>query len=180
MPFLDKAFLDIAMTIDAKEKSFSKGAAQTKDADGRPHMEKYILRKAFDCAPDGKPYLPDEILWRQKEQFSDGVGYSWIDGMKDQAAGVVSDEALAKAGERWSEGRPDTKEAYWIREIFDQYFPSEAAAKTAVRCVFFLCLPLLNAECMFSWIPRGDWGCAPDPSGRSVSIHNSAYDGKVE
>ncbi|KZV69040.1 asparagine synthase [Peniophora sp. CONT] len=163
VPFLDKAFLDIAMTIDAKEKSFSKGAAQTKDADGRPHMEKYILRKAFDCAPDGKPYLPDEILWRQKEQFSDGVGYSWIDGMKDQAARVVSDEALAKAGERWTTGAPDTKEAYWIREIFDQYFPSEAAAKTAVR-----------------WIPRGDWGCAPDPSGRSVSIHNSAYDGKAK
>ncbi|VDC02774.1 unnamed protein product [Peniophora sp. CBMAI 1063] len=163
VPFLDKAFLDVAMTIDAKEKMFSKGVAQTKDADGRPHMEKYILRKAFDCAPDGKPYLPDEILWRQKEQFSDGVGYSWIDGMKDQAARVVSDEALAKAAERWPESTPDTKEAYWIREIFDQYFPSEAAAKTAVR-----------------WIPRGDWGCAPDPSGRSVSIHNSAYDGKAE
>lgn len=121
-------------------------------------MEKYILRKAFDCSPDGKPYLPRSILWRQKEQFSDGVGYSWIDGMKEHAAAVVSDDAFAKRAERWPEETPDTKEAFYIREIFDSLYPSETAAKTAVR-----------------WIPRGDWGCAADPSGRSVTIHNAAY-----
>ena len=100
--------------------------------------------------------------------------------MKDQAARAVSDEALVKAAERWPESTPDTKEAYWIREIFDQYFPSEAAAKTAVRYVRYASSCLLCTEGLFSWIPRGDWGCAPDPSGRSVSIHNSAYDGKPE
>ncbi|OSX65056.1 hypothetical protein POSPLADRAFT_1136324 [Postia placenta MAD-698-R-SB12] len=159
VPFLDKKFLDVAMNVDPKEKMFNKGAAQQVDEDGSPKMEKYILRKAFDCSPDGKPYLPKSILWRQKEQFSDGVGYSWIDGMKDHAAAVVSDEAFAKRTERWPVSTPDTKEAYWIREIFDGLFPLEAAAETAVR-----------------WVPRGDWGCSSDPSGRSVSIHNAAYD----
>lgn len=160
VPFLDKAFLDISMDIDAEKKQFSKGSMQTKDSEGRPHMEKYILRKAFDMIPEGdeKAYLPESILWRQKEQFSDGVGYNWIDGMKDEAARVVSDEQLAKAAERFPESTPDTKEAYWIREIFEKHFPSKAAAGTAVR-----------------WVPRGDWGCAADPSGRAQTVHNSAY-----
>ncbi|KAH9951912.1 glutamine-hydrolyzing asparagine synthase [Amylocystis lapponica] len=159
VPFLDKAFLEVAMNIDPTAKMFSKGSAQEVDEDGCPKMEKYILRKAFDCAPGGKPYLPRSILWRQKEQFSDGVGYSWIDGIKDHAASVVSDEAFKGSAERWPEQTPDTKEAYFIREIFDGLFPLEAAAKTAVR-----------------WIPRGDWGCASDPSGRSVTIHTAAYE----
>ncbi|TFY70395.1 hypothetical protein EVG20_g2610 [Dentipellis fragilis] len=159
VPFLDKAFLDVAMNIDPKEKMFSKGAAQETDADGCPKMEKYILRKAFDVAEGEKPYLPRSILWRQKEQFSDGVGYSWIDGMKDHAETTVSDEQFAKRHERWPTDTPDTKEAYYIRDIFDGLFKSEAAAETVVR-----------------WIPRADWGCAADPSGRSVSIHNAAYD----
>lgn len=159
VPFLDKAFLEVAMTVDAKEKMFSKGKDQEIDEDGRPKMEKYILRKAFDCSPNGKPYLPHSILWRQKEQFSDGVGYSWIDGIKDTASSLVSDAAFAKRAERWPLDTPDTKEAYYIREIFDGLFPLEAAAKTAVR-----------------WIPRGDWGCAADPSGRAVGIHIAAYE----
>lgn len=160
VPFLDKAFLEVSMNIDPTEKMFSKGASQEVDEDGLPKMEKYILRKAFDCSPGGKPYLPKSILWRQKEQFSDGVGYSWIDGMKNHANEVVSDDAFAKRQERWSFDVPDTKEAYLIRDIFDGLFPSETAARTAVR-----------------WIPRGDWGCAADPSGRSVKIHNAAYEG---
>ncbi|KAJ6630741.1 asparagine synthase [Mycena sp. CBHHK59/15] len=147
VPFLDKAFLEVAMNIDPREKMFSKGAEQEFDEDGRPKMEKYILRKAFDISLDGKPYLPASILWRQKEQFSDGVGYSWIDGIKDHAESIVSDDAFAKG------------EAYFMRQIFDEFFPSETAASTAVR-----------------WIPRGDWGCASDPSGRSVSIHKAAYE----
>ncbi|KAJ8520425.1 hypothetical protein ONZ45_g2747 [Pleurotus djamor] len=159
VPFLDKAFLEVAMNVDPAQKMFSKGADQEFDEDGCPRMEKYILRKAFDCSPGGKPYLPRSILWRQKEQFSDGVGYSWIDGMKDYAASVVSDEALAGASQRWPDGTPETKEAYYLREVFDNLFPLKAAAETAVR-----------------WIPRGDWGCAADPSGRSVKIHNSAYE----
>ncbi|KAF8636746.1 hypothetical protein AX17_003549 [Amanita inopinata Kibby_2008] len=159
VPFLDKTFLDVAMNIDPEHKTFSTGQMQQVDEDGRPKMEKYILRKAFDEAPDGKPYLPNAILWRQKEQFSDGVGYSWIDGIKDHAASIVSDGAFAKRSERWPESTPNTKEAYYLREIFDGSFPSKAAADTAVR-----------------WIPRGDWGCSSDPSGRSVSIHQAAYE----
>jgi len=79
--------------------------------------------------------------------------------MKDHAASVVTDEAFAKRKEMFSVDTPETKEGYFIREIFDGLFPSETAARTAVR-----------------WVPRGDWGCAADPSGRSVSIHQAAYD----
>ncbi|KAF8509274.1 glutamine-hydrolyzing asparagine synthase [Gautieria morchelliformis] len=158
VPFLDRAFLEVAMSLDPQAKMFSKGADQRTDEDGRPIMEKYILRKAFDVSPEGKPYLPRSILWRQKEQFSDGVGYSWIDGVKDHAASVVSDEAFARRKGTFPDDTPDTKEAYFIREIFQGLYPSETAASTAVR-----------------WIPRGDWGCASDPSGRSVSIHQAAY-----
>ncbi|BEI86058.1 hypothetical protein CcaverHIS002_0603450 [Cutaneotrichosporon cavernicola] len=162
VPFLDKEFLEVSMNIDAKDKMFTKGGTQQIDEDGRPRMEKYILRKAFDCAPDGKPYLPDSILWRQKEQFSDGVGYSWIDGMKAHSEQVVTDQQLADAKNRWPVGTPETKEAYWIREIFEHHFPSDAAAGTAVR-----------------WVPKQEWGVSSDPSGRAVAIHTAAYDGKA-
>lgn len=161
VPFLDKKFLEVAMDIDPSTKMFTKGGVDQVDEDGRPRMEKYILRKAFDCSPDGKAYLPDSILWRQKEQFSDGVGYSWIDGIKDHAEQVVSDEKFAARADRWSLDTPDTKEAYMIREIFERHFPSESAAKTAVR-----------------WIPKQSWGVGSDPSGRAVSIHSAAYKAK--
>jgi asparagine synthase (glutamine-hydrolysing) len=117
--------------------------------------------------------------------------------IKDHAAASVSDEAFDKREERWTEDTPDTKEAYFIREIFEGkfrplcaclmglrmnptgFYPSRAAAKTAVRYeklsrppTFQLC----SHPC--SWIPRGDWGCAADPSGRAVKIHNAAYDGE--
>lgn len=166
VPFLDKEFLQTSLDIKPEQKVFSKGSLQEKDKDGRPIMEKYVLRKAFDVSPDGeRPYLPDEILWRQKEQFSDGVGYSWIDGLKAYAERSVSDEQMSKAAERYALDTPETKEAYLIRQLFEGHFPSEAAAKTAVR-----------------WIPRADWGCASDPSGRAVAIHESAYgeDGELK
>jgi asparagine synthase (glutamine-hydrolysing) len=122
-------------------------------------LSQYIIRKAFDVGPDGeRPYLPDEILWRQKEQFSDGVGYSWIDGLKNYAEEAVSDEKLAGAAQRYTIDTPETKEAYLIREIFESHFPTDSAASTAVR-----------------WIPKKEWGCASDPSGRAVAIHDSAY-----
>ncbi|WWC88057.1 asparagine synthase (glutamine-hydrolyzing) [Kwoniella dendrophila CBS 6074] len=162
VPFLDKQFLEVAMNVDAKYKMFSKGTQQEVDEDGRPKMEKYIIRKAFDCSPDGKAYLPDSILWRQKEQFSDGVGYSWIDGIKDHASSKVSDEQFNSRSERFPESTPDTKEAYWIREIFESHFPTKAAASTAVR-----------------WIPKQEWGVSSDPSGRAVSIHTAAYENKA-
>jgi len=146
VPFLDKTFLDVAMTIDPEEKVFREG-----------RMEKYILRKAFDV--DGRPYLPDSVLWRQKEQFSDGVGYGWIDSLKDAAEQHVTDEQFANAASRWPKDTPTTKEAYWYREQFESWFPQEACVDSVDR-----------------WIPRKDWGCPEDPSGRAQAVHNAGYE----
>lgn len=101
VPFLDKEFLEVAMNIDPKEKMI------TKD-----RIEKYILRKAFDTSdePETKPYLPDNILWRQKEQFSDGVGYGWIDALKDNAELHVTDEMMKNPKPEWGDDIPDSKE----------------------------------------------------------------------
>lgn len=102
VPFLDKQFLDVSMEIDPKEKMI------TKD-----RIEKYILRKAFDTSddPTAEPYLPENILWRQKEQFSDGVGYGWIDALKDHAEIHVTDEMMKNPKPEWGSDIPDTKEA---------------------------------------------------------------------
>lgn len=102
VPFLDKQFLEVAMGVDPKEKMISK-----------ERIEKYILRKAFDTSdePDVKPYLPEKILWRQKEQFSDGVGYSWIDALKDHAELHVTDEMMKNPKPEWGDDIPETKEA---------------------------------------------------------------------
>lgn len=101
-----------------------------------------------------QPYLPDTILWRQKEQFSDGVGYSWIDGLKAHSERTVTDEQLAGAAQRYPLDTPETKEAYFIRQTFEGHFPSEAAAKTAVRwiprAVSVIPLLFLQAELMVS------------------------------
>jgi len=102
VPFLDKEFMNVAMNIDPKEKLITKG-----------RIEKYIMRKAFDTTdePNEQPYLPDNILWRQKEQFSDGVGYGWIDALKDTAESHVSDEDMENPKAIWGDDIPDTKEA---------------------------------------------------------------------
>jgi len=151
VPFLDAAFLNVAMNVNPKDKMFKPGGER---------MEKYILRKAFDVSTtdDDRPYLPDSILWRQKEQFSDGVGYSWIDSLKAMAEKHVTDEQLATAAERWSKDTPTTKEAYWYREMFEDSFAEDACVESVVR-----------------WIPRSDWGCPEDPSGRAQTVHNAAY-----
>jgi len=117
-PFLDNDFLDYVMNIDPKEKMINK-------AEGR--MEKYILRKAFDDKEN--PYLPESILWRQKEQFSDGVGYGWIDSLKDHAESAVTDHQLEMAEFRFPYNTPKTKEAYFYREIFNNLFPHPDAEK---------------------------------------------------
>ena len=103
VPFLDKEFLEVAMNVDPQEKLI------TKD-----RIEKYILRKAFDTTdePDVEPYLPDKILWRQKEQFSDGVGYGWIDALKDHAEKNVTDEMMKNPKPEWGDDIPDSKEGY--------------------------------------------------------------------
>ena len=143
VPFLDKAFLDAAMTISAEEK-------QPKTYDGK---EKYILRKAFDT-PDN-PYLPDEVLWRQKEQFSDGVGYNWIDELIDYCATKVTDAQLETAEILYPYNTPTTKEAYFYRSIFHKHFPQISAAQTVRK-----------------WIPK--WQENQDPSGRANAAHFQA------
>ncbi|KKA29401.1 hypothetical protein TD95_003853 [Thielaviopsis punctulata] len=142
VPFLDKEFLETCMNIDPKEKMITK-----------EHIEKYILRKAFDNKEE--PYLPDEILWRQKEQFSDGVGYGWIDALKDNAELQVTDEMMKNPKPEWGSDIPDTKEAYWYRLMFDELFP-QTCASTVMR-----------------WTPK--WSKQTDPSGRAISIHNAKY-----
>ncbi|QTH71477.1 asparagine synthase B [Pseudoalteromonas xiamenensis] len=112
VPFLDKEFVDIAMRVNPEQKMCKDGK-----------IEKHIVRSAFDG------YLPDEVLWRQKEQFSDGVGYSWIDSLKEFVETQVSDQDLANAAFRFPINTPDSKEAYYYRTIFESHFPGEAAAK---------------------------------------------------
>ncbi|MEC9061746.1 MAG: asparagine synthase B, partial [Pseudomonadota bacterium] len=116
VPFLDKNFIDVAMRLNPQDKMC---------LDGK--MEKWILRKAFD---NGEA-LPAEVLWRQKEQFGDGVGYSWIDSIRDFVENEVTDQQLATAEFRFPVNTPDTKEGYYYRTIFESYFPQESAA----RCV---------------------------------------------
>ncbi|KAL1960266.1 hypothetical protein VTO42DRAFT_8809 [Malbranchea cinnamomea] len=147
VPFLDKQFLEVAMGVDPAEKMITK-----------ERIEKYILRKAFDTSdePDTKPYLPEKILWRQKEQFSDGVGYGWIDALKDQAELHVTDEMMKNPKPEWGDDIPDTKEAYWYRLMFDEHFPQYCASTVA------------------RWTPT--WSKQTDPSGRAISIHVAKYE----
>lgn len=159
VPFLDRAFLDTAMAIDPAEKMI--------DAK-KGRIEKWILRKAFDT-PE-RPYLPDSVLWRQKEQFSDGVGYSWIDGLKAHAAELVTDQQLAAAQHRYPDNTPGTKEAYMYRTIFESHFPQKAAADTVPGGPSVACSTATAAL----W--DAAWAGQEDPSGRAVAgVHDSAY-----
>jgi len=161
-PFLDKDFLDIAMSIDPKEKMISK-------AEGK--MEKYILRKAFDSKD--KPYLPESILWRQKEQFSDGVGYNWIDSLRAHAEKEVSDEQLRMSPYRFPINPPQTKEAYFYRTMFHSFFPQESAAKSIPGGPSIAC----STPAALEW--EKSWKTMADPSGRSVlGVHNDANEKK--
>ena len=143
VPFLDKDFLDVAMRVKPEEKQPKK----------YNNKEKYILRKAFDTPED--PYLPEEVLWRQKEQFSDGVGYSWIDQLKAYCSTQVTDSQLAAASVEFPYNPPTTKEAYLYRTIFHKHFPQVSAAQTVRK-----------------WIPR--WQENEDPSGRANAAHIDA------
>jgi asparagine synthase (glutamine-hydrolysing) len=153
VPFLDREFLDVAMGFDAEHKMV---------ADGR--MEKHVLRKSFEG------YLPDEILWRQKEQFSDGVGYSWIDSLKALADKEVADEAFRQARFRFGYHPPATKEAYLYRSIFESHFPGESAAA---------CVPHgMSIACSTPTAIRWDkmFRERADPSGRAVEgVHRDAW-----
>ncbi len=157
VPFLDREFLDVAMRMDAAHKMVRKGEA------GPQRMEKGVLRAAFEG------YLPPEILWRQKEQFSDGVGYGWIDGLKAHAEAQVSDRVLAAADKRFPVNPPQTKEAYWYRHIFEQFYPSRAAAETVPGGKSIAC----SSAAAIAW--DASFATMADPSGRAVAgVHNDA------
>lgn len=166
-PFLDEDFLDIAMNMDPKQKMIVKGPGISK-ADTR--IEKYAIRKAFDTPDD--PYLPDDILWRQKEQFSDGVGYGWVDSLKEIAEREVSDQMFANAANRYPYNTPTTKEGFRYRMIFEELFPGEAAEKTVPGGKSIAC----STERAMNW--DATFALRADPSGRAAGTHDAAYDDK--
>lgn len=125
VPFLDRDFLDVAMSLNPEEKMIRLGPdVPLKER----RAEKWVIRKAFDTPDD--PYLPSEILWRQKEQFSDGVGYGWIDHLKDLAEKEISDKMFESTKNRFPHNTPMTKEGYRYRMIFEELFPGDASAST--------------------------------------------------
>lgn len=153
VPFLDRDFVDHAMRLDPSVKMGGNGK-----------IEKAILREAFEGE------LPQDILQRQKEQFSDGVGYGWIDGLQDHAAETVSDEELKRAAVRFPLNPPATKEAYWFRTLFESHFPSAAAAATVPGGKSVAC----STEKALEWDER--LKKTIDPSGRAVGgVHQDGY-----
>ncbi len=154
VPFLDTEFLDIAMRTNPEAK-MCPGTT----------MEKRIVREAF------ADMLPEEVAWRQKEQFSDGVGYSWIDTLKAVTAAAVSDEEMAHAAERFPINPPQNKEEYYYRCIFAEHFPSESAA----RCVPSVPSVACSTAEALAW--DESFRHLNDPSGRAVAgVHEQAYE----
>ena len=156
VPFLDVEFLEVAMRMDATYKMVDR-------SDPARRMEKAVLRAAFDGD------LPDEILWRQKEQFSDGVGYGWIDGLRAHAEAQVSDREFAAAAARFPVNTPQSKEAYLYRLIFEQHYPQAACAATVPSGKSIAC----SSPAAIAW--DAAFARAADPSGRAVAgVHNAA------
>ena len=153
VPFLDKEFLDVAMRLNPEAKMCPGNT-----------IEKKIVREAF------ADMLPESVAWRQKEQFSDGVGYSWIDTLKAITAEAVSDEQMAHAAERFPINPPMNKEEYYYRTIFEEYFPSDSAAQSVPSVPSVACS---TAEAL-AW--DASFKNTNDPSGRAVKgVHNEAY-----
>tara|TARA_B110000879_G_scaffold11188_1_gene14240 strand:+ start:904 stop:2568 length:1665 start_codon:yes stop_codon:yes gene_type:complete len=153
VPFLDKEFIDIAMRINPKDKMIDKNK-----------MEKWVLRKSFES------YLPPSVAWRQKEQFSDGVGYDWIDSLKELVGVKVSDEMFSNAKFTFPFQTPISKEEYFYRSIFEEHFPSETAAKTVPSVPSVAC----SSPVALDW--DKSFKNMNDPSGRSISnVHLESY-----
>ena len=153
VPFLDKEFMDVAMRINPKDKMIN-----------GERMEKWVVRKAFE------DMLPESVAWRQKEQFSDGVGYSWIDTLKEMVNREITDEQFANAKYRFPLQTPTSKEEFYYRTIFESHFPSDAAA---------LCVPSVPSVACSTPVAL-EWDEAfknmNDPSGRAVAkVHSDAY-----
>ncbi len=154
VPFLDREFLDVAMMIDPALKI-------PRQAPRPAPIEKYLLRRAFEG------YVPERVLWRQKEQFSDGVGYGWIDALKAMADREVSDGMMRGAAERFPVKTPETKEAFFYRQVFEQHFPSASA----VNCVPHERSVACSTPTALAWDEA--FQKMADPSGRAVAdVHN--------
>tara|TARA_E500000178_G_C17013847_1_gene751865 strand:- start:1138 stop:2730 length:1593 start_codon:yes stop_codon:yes gene_type:complete len=153
VPFLDKEFMDIAMRINPADKMINS-----------ERMEKWVVRKAFE------DYLPSEVAWRQKEQFSDGVGYSWIDSLKKLVDDQISDEEFSNASKRFPFQTPMNKEEYYYRSIFVEHFPSKTASSTVPSVPSVACSTPIALEWDKSFQNMND------PSGRAISnVHNDSY-----
>jgi asparagine synthase (glutamine-hydrolysing) len=154
VPFLDKEFIDVAMRLNPKDKMAGNGK-----------IEKYVVRKAFE------DYLPQEVAWRQKEQFSDGVGYSWIDTLKEVVNQEVSDDQMHNAHFRFPIQTPQTKEEYYYRSIFESHFPSDAAALSVPQEPSVAC----STQIALEWDEA--FKAMNEPSGRAIaSVHEQAYE----
>jgi asparagine synthase (glutamine-hydrolysing) len=153
VPFLDKEFMDIAMRLNPEDKMAKNGK-----------IEKWVVRKAFE------DYLPESIAWRQKEQFSDGVGYNWIDSLKELVKTKVTDEQLATAKYRFPINPPMSKEEYYYRSIFSEHYPSDSAASCVPSVPSVAC----STPEALAW--DASFKNMIDPSGRAVkSVHTEAY-----
>ena len=154
VPFLDKEFIEVAMNINPKDKMINKD-----------RIEKWVIRKAFE------DYLPDEVLWRQKEQFSDGVGYSWIDSLKDLVSKEITDKQMESASKKYPINPPQNKEEYYYRRIFEEHFPSDAAAKSVPSVPSVAC----SSPEALKW--DESFKNQNDPSGRAISnVHKKSYE----
>lgn len=163
VPFLDMGVLDLVMNTDPRLKMIN----MDEKPDGKhARMEKYLLRKAFDVPAD--PYLPDSVLWRQKEQFSDGVGYDWVDALREYAEGDVLDSLFAQREQRFKRGPPSTKEYYMLRALFESYFPEECASETVPVGKSIACSTPEAVEWKEEWMHL-----AGDISGRAVDVHQA-------
>jgi len=161
VPFLDRDFLDFALGFDPTHK------LSGTHPDGA-RIEKHILRAAFDDHDD--PWLPASVLWRQKEQFSDGVGYGWIDALKDHAETVVTDAMLERAQLRFPYNPPPTKEAYMYRALFQEHYPQASAIESVPGGPSIAC----STPTAIAWDEA--FANMADPSGRAVAgVHNDAY-----
>jgi len=153
VPFLDKEFIDVAMRINPQDKMINK-----------ERMEKWVIRKAFE------DYLPKSVAWRQKEQFSDGVGYSWIDTLKEVVEAAVTDEQMENAHFRFPLQTPQNKEEFYYRSIFKEHFPSDAAALSVPSVPSVACSTPIALEWDEAFKNQND------PSGRAVAkVHDDAY-----
>lgn len=153
VPFLDKEFMDVAMRVNPQDKMITS-----------ERMEKWVVRKAFE------EYIPESVAWRQKEQFSDGVGYSWIDTLKEVVDETVSDEQMANAHFRFPIQTPQNKEEYYYRSIFEEHFPSDAAALSVPQEASVAC----STQIALEWDEA--FKNMNDPSGRAVAkVHDDAY-----